>query len=82
LFETKAVTKNSLFGKTLVFHSNAVSFDTYWVIIRLYVYGMGNVYNSLLWLENFHGVNSHTIIILKYMEVQVETSVLLVVVWG
>jgi hypothetical protein len=29
LFETKAVTKNSLFGKTLVFHSNAVSFDTY-----------------------------------------------------
>jgi hypothetical protein len=38
LFQIKAVAKKSLFGKTLVFHSNAVCFDTYWVIIRLYVY--------------------------------------------
>jgi hypothetical protein len=29
LFQIKAVAKNSLFGKTLVFHSNAVCFDTY-----------------------------------------------------
>jgi hypothetical protein len=29
LFQIKAVAKKSLFGKTLVFHSNAVCFDTY-----------------------------------------------------